>query len=333
MPSNQPLVSIVIPCFNAEDCVGRAIESALAQTYPNVEVIVIDDGSTDGSLAVIRSFGDRVRWETGPNRGGCAARNRGIELARGEMIQFLDADDTLHPNKLEVQVPAALQFRPNVVYCDVERIGLNGAKEVVAVDSTGVDSLELTLFNDILTPGPLHWKSLLEGVGGFCVGLPCGQEWDLHVRLACHGVDFHRLPVALCTYYKQPGSVSAIVFRCTQTCIMATREIYVQLREDGALTDRRAEMLATRMAMCGAAMLKYGERGMAAECFAWARQAHSTGGITKVYGHWTVRAAHRLFGARAGLFAATCRKRFGALVRSRFPRLAQWARPLPKRFE
>jgi glycosyltransferase involved in cell wall biosynthesis len=66
---NNPLVSIIIPCYNAEEYVSEAIESALRQTYSNKEVIVIDDGSTDGSLDVIRSFGSRVRWETGPNSG------------------------------------------------------------------------------------------------------------------------------------------------------------------------------------------------------------------------------------------------------------------------
>ena len=66
------LVSILIPCFNAERWVAQAIESALAQTWPEKEVIVVDDGSTDDSRRIIRSFGDRVRWETGPNRGGNA---------------------------------------------------------------------------------------------------------------------------------------------------------------------------------------------------------------------------------------------------------------------
>ena len=96
---NSPLTSVVIPCYNAEGYVGEAIESALNQTYRPVEVIVIDDGSTDGSLDVIRSFGDRIRYESGPNRGPSAARNRGVQLARGELIQFLDADDVLHPEK------------------------------------------------------------------------------------------------------------------------------------------------------------------------------------------------------------------------------------------
>ena len=88
-------ISVIIPCYNAERWVGRAIESVLDQQGLAVEVIVVDDGSTDGSLDVIKSFGDRIRWETGPNRGGCAARNRGTELSFAPFLHFLDADDYL----------------------------------------------------------------------------------------------------------------------------------------------------------------------------------------------------------------------------------------------
>src|SRR5438270_10693715 len=101
------LVSILIPCYNAERWVAQAIESALAQTWPIKEVIVVDDGSTDGSLDVIRSFGDRIQWETGPNQGGNAARNRLLDLARGEWLQYLDADDYLLPEKVERQIEVA----------------------------------------------------------------------------------------------------------------------------------------------------------------------------------------------------------------------------------
>ena len=83
---------------------GQAIESALAQTWAEKEVIVVDDGSKDGSLGVIRSFGDRIRWETGPNRGGNPVRNRLLELARGEWLQYLDADDYLLPEKVAGQM-------------------------------------------------------------------------------------------------------------------------------------------------------------------------------------------------------------------------------------
>src|SRR5438309_6069595 len=97
------LVSILIPCRNAERWVGQAIESALGQTWPEKEVIVVDDGSTDSSLSIIKSFGDRIRWETGPNRGGNAARNRLLELASGDWLQYLDADDYLLSDKVARQ--------------------------------------------------------------------------------------------------------------------------------------------------------------------------------------------------------------------------------------
>src|ERR1700732_3161240 len=113
-------VSILIPCYNAERWVAQAIESALAQTWSEKEVIVMDDGSRDGSLEVIKSFGARIVWETGPNRGGNVARNRLLELARGEWLQYLDADDYLLPLKIERQV-TFLREHPacDVVYSPV----------------------------------------------------------------------------------------------------------------------------------------------------------------------------------------------------------------------
>lgn len=96
-------VSILIPCYNKRAYVAAAIDSALAQTHP-CEVIVVDDGSTDGSLDEVRRFDGRIRWETGANRGGSAARNRALELAGGTYIQFLDADDILPPDKIARQL-------------------------------------------------------------------------------------------------------------------------------------------------------------------------------------------------------------------------------------
>ena len=97
----KPFVSILIPCFNAERWIGIAIESALAQTWRMREIIVIDDGSTDGSREIIRSFGDRIRFEARPNRGGNATRNQLLALSRGDWLQYLDADDYLLPEKIE----------------------------------------------------------------------------------------------------------------------------------------------------------------------------------------------------------------------------------------
>ncbi len=99
----KPLVSIIIPCYNKLAYVAASIESALAQG-DIVEVIVIDDGSTDGSDKILAGYGDRIVSEFGPNRGGSAARNRGLELAQGSYIQFLDADDILPEGKIAAQV-------------------------------------------------------------------------------------------------------------------------------------------------------------------------------------------------------------------------------------
>lgn len=102
---SQPLVSIIIPCYNAAPWLGAAVSSALNQTWPRVEVIVVDDGSKDESVAVAASFSQRgVRVATQPNRGASAARNHGLRLAQGEFIQYLDADDLLGPEKIALQM-------------------------------------------------------------------------------------------------------------------------------------------------------------------------------------------------------------------------------------
>src|SRR5262249_20882568 len=111
------LVSILIPCYNAERWIAQAIESALAQTWYTKEIVVVDDGSTDRSLEVVRKFDGRIRWESGPNRGGGAARNRLLALARGEWLQYLDADDYLLPNKIAHQMEfVARQADVDVVF-------------------------------------------------------------------------------------------------------------------------------------------------------------------------------------------------------------------------
>ncbi len=102
--SSPPAISILIPCFNAERWLAPTLESALGQTHRSTEIILVDDGSRDNSLAIARQFEARgVRVVSQPNRGAGAARNHGLQLARGEFIQFLDADDLLAPDKISEQ--------------------------------------------------------------------------------------------------------------------------------------------------------------------------------------------------------------------------------------
>jgi glycosyltransferase involved in cell wall biosynthesis len=106
MNSNPPLVSVIIPVYNCDRYLAEAIESVLAQTYRSIEIIVIDDGSTDNSATVAASFGSLVRYYFHQNSGLGASRNRGIELANGEFCAFVDSDDLWTEDKLSLQMAA-----------------------------------------------------------------------------------------------------------------------------------------------------------------------------------------------------------------------------------
>jgi glycosyltransferase involved in cell wall biosynthesis len=107
-----PGVSVVIPCFNGEKFLSETIQSVLQQSFQPLEILVVDDGSTDGSVRIAKSFGDRVCVFHQPNQGESVARNRGIELARGDFVAFLDADDIWHEKKLEEQLAS---LKPNSI--------------------------------------------------------------------------------------------------------------------------------------------------------------------------------------------------------------------------
>ncbi len=103
---SEPRVSVIIPVYNRERYLPEAVRSVLAQSYPAFEVVLVDDGSTDNSAAIAREFGPPVRYSHQANAGQAAARNRGVELATGTMLAFLDSDDYWSPDKLAIQVDA-----------------------------------------------------------------------------------------------------------------------------------------------------------------------------------------------------------------------------------
>jgi len=228
--ANNPLVSVVIPCYNSQAYVGEAIRSALDQTHKNLEVIVIDDGSNDASLQVIKSFGQSVRWETGPNRGAPAARNRGAELARGEFIQFLDADDLLLPEKVETCLHAFTDDL-DVVFCSEKTLVEDGgACETVQheplplfagiIRRLAVGRLResaqprwdeknplpyLAHSAGLQTARPLHRAETFRELGGFRPDLMCGQESEMHFRMALKGARMKKIEPALVLVRKHGG--------------------------------------------------------------------------------------------------------------------------------
>ena len=116
MPLRNPLVSVVIPSYNCGGVIGDTLESVLAQDYPALEVIVVDDGSTDDTCDVVARYGDRVTLLQQRNAGAAVARNAGIRCARGDYVALLDADDLWLPGKLSIQVDH-LEGNPQVGTC------------------------------------------------------------------------------------------------------------------------------------------------------------------------------------------------------------------------
>lgn len=288
----SPSVSIVIPCFNAEACVADAIRSALSQTYENREIIVVDDGSTDGSAEIIESFGSAVRAERGPRRGGAAARNRGVALSSGELIQFLDADDLLHPAKLERQVNAVENSTADVVFCwgTVSPEGVSG-KAYRRVYTDG-DPVEYILDGILQTSAPLHRREVLERAGGFSEDLPCAQEFDLHLRLACQGATFSQLPEVLFTVRRRHGSVSSDEVRLYR--VMASVLHRAACEEAWCREPRRRKAIARRIAQCARWLLRLGDTHGGVEALRTAEAVH-VGGVRDAYSV-TAQAVRNLVG-------------------------------------
>jgi glycosyltransferase involved in cell wall biosynthesis len=198
---NSRVVSIVIPCRNAGPWIADAILSALSQTYSSVEVIVVDDGSTDESRDIIRSFGGRIKFDFINHRGAGHARNRGVKMASGEFIQFLDADDILFPHCVTRKMEEALKEKADVVYSggfffDLEANA--GTYESYAPSKNDRPSLVAHVIrSSLVTTILLCRRDRLLGIGGFNEELTNGQEHELLLRLALTGSKFAYVPRAL----------------------------------------------------------------------------------------------------------------------------------------
>lgn len=185
-----PLVSVVIPTYQRADLLEEAVRSVLSQTHRELEVLVEDDGSTDGSGTALASLGDgRVSYRRGENVGRPGpVRNRGVARARGSLVAFLDSDDVWEPRKLEVQV-AALERDPSLlgVSCDATWLPPR-ARTLLALDADLRPSFEeLLVRNVVLTSGAVVRREALRAVGGFDEdpGISV-EDYDLWLRLLRH---------------------------------------------------------------------------------------------------------------------------------------------------
>jgi glycosyltransferase involved in cell wall biosynthesis len=214
--SPQPRVSILIPCYNAAAWVTQTLESALAQTWPHKEILVVDDGSRDNSREIVRRYESRgVRLIEQPNSGASAARNRAIAEAKGDYLQFLDADDLISPDKLATQLAALRGDTEKVASCAWGRFTTDPmaavfADEVVCHDFAPIDFLVRCSEGFMMHPSAwLVPRALAQRAGPWNETLTLNDdgEYFCRVLLAGKGIVFVPGPRS---FYRSglPGSLS-----------------------------------------------------------------------------------------------------------------------------
>jgi glycosyltransferase involved in cell wall biosynthesis len=254
------LVSIIIPCFNAERYLRETLDCALAQTYRPLEIILVDDGSKDQTSEIARSRDSSIiviRHEN--NRGLNHARNTGLRHARGAYIQFLDSDDLITCDKLERQA-AVLDADPScdVVFSEVhefrDRVE-NARPEAWREHKERQDPLGAFLVVDgMAIHAPLIRRSCVERAHGFAADLPIGgEDWDFWIRACLQGTKFTFLPGVLAYYRKHASSLSWSVSNYYQWEQVVLSRAIEQLRAHGVREPERWHALAlglTRLAVC-----------------------------------------------------------------------------------
>jgi glycosyltransferase involved in cell wall biosynthesis len=240
---DTPLVSVVIPTYNRGRVIGRTIDDVLQQTYRSIEVIVVDDGSTDDTHARLAKYGKRIRVLSQKNSGPGAARNRGIQDANGEIIAFQDSDDLWHPTKIERQVALLRKLGLSVPCCVCNAIfRLREGPDQLTFDISVLrTSHEQGLWlnpADVLATRFLFFnqaavirREALLRVGGFNPELRYLEDWELALKLALLGQPwaFIREPLA----YWHEGSIDSLTSESEHGSAIPATQCAIRVLEEG----------------------------------------------------------------------------------------------------
>jgi len=279
--SKLPKISVVIPAYNSENTISYTIQSVLNQTFKDLELIVINDGSQDSTLEIITQIADsRIQVFSYPNAGGNVSRNRGLNHAIGEFVSFLDADDLWTPDKLESQLKALQEnATAKVAYSWTDYINENSEVVLSGTHFTANgDIFEKLLVTNFLENGsnPLIYREALVELGGFDESLNAAQDWDMWLRLACK-FDFVCVASAQILYRISANSVSSNLDRQEKACLQVLERAY---KERPSLRDGTRTALKQTWNLSLANLYKYltckalqkpfnRQKGLAAAKFLW----------------------------------------------------------------
>jgi glycosyltransferase involved in cell wall biosynthesis len=224
------LVSVIVPCYNGAAFLEEALRSALAQSYPRVEVVVVDDGSTDSSPEIAQRL--PVRYIRQQNRGLAEARNSGIRASRGSYVVFLDADDRLKPEAIETGI-RALELHPNCamavgdhVFISTDGSYVASSKKVAPVHSP-YESLLKSNFIEMISSA-LFRRSVFDEVGAFDATLPVAEDYELYLRIArVRSICCHPLVVAEYRRHEANLSLNSELMLTTTLQVLEAQARYV----------------------------------------------------------------------------------------------------------
>jgi glycosyltransferase involved in cell wall biosynthesis len=196
------LVSIIIPCYNCDRFLEETVNSVFQQTFTDYEIILIDDGSTDKTAEIIKSFGSRVKSEFQPNLGASVARNKGTALAKGDFIQYLDADDLLKPDALQKRITALKSSGADVAYSDWQKLieTAPGKFELGEIINRKIEDIhpdiEIALFTSFWSPPAalLYHRSIVDKIGSWNESLPIIQDARFLLDAGLQGGKFVYVP-------------------------------------------------------------------------------------------------------------------------------------------
>ena len=240
----NPLVSVIVPCYQQAQYLADSLGSVLAQTYPNIECIVVDDGSPDHTAEVVSEFIQKypesdIKLVRKANGGLSSARNSGVAKAKGEFILPLDADDRLHPLMIEKLIEALVHFGKDIAYCDIKHFG--------ACDKfweTGPFRLEDEIHDNRIPYCSLYRRVVFDEVGGYCTDLDAYEDWDFWVGALDKGFSAVKVPGGYFYYRKSENSMLVEANKRRQELISRIILRHAHLYEDHTI--EKAKSLLTK---------------------------------------------------------------------------------------
>lgn len=220
-------ISVIMPCYNSERYLGEAVDCVLNQTYPNVELIVVDDGSTDRSLEILASYGDGLKVLTQEHQGPFPARNFGLAHAAGDFVAFLDSDDWWTRDALAKLHEAIEQSGADIAYCGWQNVGeVRQGAPYVPPAYEQEDPVQHFLKS---CPWPIHGalvrRGLINRIGGFSTHRFSAMDYDFWLRTLAESRGFVRVPEVLAFYrWHGEGQISSLKWRQVLDALAAQQD-------------------------------------------------------------------------------------------------------------